>query len=88
MPKKRFRFERDDRIMSPRQIMTKFLDCNLYDFLAFSVWYFKRDMTCLTCIETRRLGSGTPPDCFKCGLPTARILRKHFGNVGENDEEI
>ena len=78
MPKKTFEFARD-RIMSPRQLGNSFLNCNLYDFLAFLVWYFKRSFTCLTCIETRKMGSGTAPDCVKCGLPTARLLRKHFG---------
>jgi hypothetical protein len=80
MPKQTFNFRKgDDRIMSPRQFCTKIMDCNLYDFLAFLVWYLKRDMTCIQCIETRNMTSGLPPDCITCGLPTARLMKRYFG---------
>jgi hypothetical protein len=43
------------------------------------VWYLKRNgMICVDCIETRSQMSGKPPDCEKCGLPTARLLKKYF----------
>ena len=68
----------DDRIMSPRQLMNKLLDSNLYDLLATAIWYAKRDITCIECIQTKALISKKPPDCDKCGLPTARLLKKYF----------
>jgi len=69
----------DNRIMSPRQLINGLLDSNLYDLLAFTVWYVKRDgITCVDCIETRAMQSGIKPNCDKCGLPTARLLKKHF----------
>jgi hypothetical protein len=69
----------DDRIMSPRQFINGLADSNLYDLMAFMVWYVKRGgITCYDCIETRVLQSGKPPNCNKCGLPTARLLKRHF----------
>ena len=69
----------DDRIMSPRQLLNGLLDSNLYDLMAFLVWYVKRDgINSYDCIETRAMQSGNPPNCEKCGLPTARLLKKHF----------
>jgi len=71
---------RDDRIMSPNDLIKGLLDANLYDLLAFLVWYVKRDgLICIECVETRSMLSGIPPNCDKCGLPTARILNKYFG---------
>ena len=72
----------DDRIMSPRQLLNGLLDSNLYDLTAFLVWYVKRDgITCVDCIETKAMQSGIKPNCDKCGLPTARLLKKHFKEV-------
>lgn len=70
----------DDRIMSPRELFNKLFDCNAYDLLAFLVWYTKRKdfRTCKDCIEWCKSSSGIKPDCSKCGLPTARLLQKHF----------
>jgi hypothetical protein len=81
MTQQTFNFrKRDDRIMSPLQLFNHFKGCNLYDFLAFMIWYFKRNgLICIECIETKKMVGNNPPDCFKCGLPTARILRKHYG---------
>lgn len=68
----------DNRIMSPRQLIDKLSNANLYDLLAFLVWYAKRDTTCIECIETKFVASKIPPDCASCGLPTARLLEKYF----------
>jgi len=80
----------DDRIMSPRLFLKYLADSNLYDLLAFMVWYLKRDgMTCIECIETRKDLSGKLPDCEKCRLPTARLLKKYFNsNLNSSDKEI
>lgn len=69
----------DDRIMSPKQMIDGLMNGNLYDLLAFLTWYVKRDgTTCIECIETRSMLSKKAPNCVKCGLPTARLLKKHF----------
>lgn len=79
----------DDRIMSPRQFISGLADSNLYDLLAFLVWYVKRDgLTCIDCIETRALMSKNPPNCEECGLPTARILKKYFSKEITDNEKI
>jgi len=81
----------DDRIMSPAQLFNYLSNSNLYDLLAFLVWYAKRNgLTCIECIETRNQMSGKPPDCEKCGLPTARLLNKYFGTtlIKSTDKEI
>jgi hypothetical protein len=80
--------ENDDRIMSPRQFIQKLSDSNLYDLLAFLVWYTKRGgITCVECIETRMMLSKIPPNCVECGLPTARLLKKHFNKGVVNNEK-
>ncbi len=79
MAENNFKRGDDDRIMSPRQLIEKLSDSNLYDLMAFLVWYAKRDgITCYDCILTRKQQSGIKPNCEKCGLPTARLLNKHF----------
>ena len=79
MTEVKFRRGDDDRIMSPRKLFNGLADSNQYDLLAFLVWYVKREgITCVECIETRAMQSKTPPNCSKCGLPTARLLKKHF----------
>ena len=69
----------DDRIMSPHQMIDGLMNSNLYDLLALLVWYTKRNgITCEECIRTRTSMSKIPPNCVKCGLPTARLLKKYF----------
>jgi len=55
-------------------------ETDLYEMLVWFSWYFdpKRKFTCKECIETRAMGSGKPPNCTLCGLPTARLLKKYF----------
>jgi hypothetical protein len=80
----------DDRIMSPCQLIDRLVNSNLYDLLAFLVWYAKRDevkITCIDCIETRKDMSNIPPDCVKCGLPTAKLLEKYF-NINPYKEKM
>lgn len=78
----------DDRIMSPHQLMENLSKSNLYDLMAFLVWYVKRDgITCIDCIEIKKDMSDIPPNCVKCGLPTARLLDKHF-NINPYKEKI
>jgi hypothetical protein len=49
------------------------------DLLIFMQWYVKRgDITCKKCIELRKSLSGNPPNCYACGLPTAKLLKQHF----------
>lgn len=68
----------DDRIMTPEKLADRLLNANLYDLVAFLVWYTKRGYTCLDCVETNTVYKKFP-NCDKCGLPTARLLKKYFG---------
>lgn len=71
----------DNRVMSPKQLIDSLLNSNLYDLMAFLIWYAKRDgITCIDCIQTRAMQTNKPPDCEACGLPTARLLKKYFKN--------
>ena len=54
------------------------LSADPLDFIIWAQWYVKRNFTCKECIETRVMSSGNPPRCDSCGLPTAKLLNKHF----------
>jgi len=63
-----------------KEIINGALQTDLYEMLVWFSWYFdpERKFTCKECIETRVMGSGKPPNCNKCGLPTAKLMKKHF----------
>jgi len=55
------------------------LKTDLYELLIWCSWYFKEGrIPCKECVEVRAMGSGKAPNCYKCGLPTARLLKNHF----------
>ena len=48
------------------------------EILYFVSWFLKRGTSCEDCILSKKLTTKRPPNCIKCGLPTARLLKKHF----------
>jgi hypothetical protein len=65
--------------MTVKELINGILRTDLYELLIWSEWYFRPSrVTCKECVEERAL-KGNVPDCVKCGLPQARLLKKHFG---------
>jgi len=62
------------------RISLGFSEFDPVDFLYFLTWYLSRPngQTCKDCILTKSMMSGKAPNCLKCGLPTARLLKKYF----------
>lgn len=53
------------------------LKTDLYELLIWTSWYFRESrVSCKECIEVRAMGRGKAPDCCKCGLPTAKLLKE------------
>jgi len=48
------------------------------EIIYFISWFLTKKMSCEDCITLKSMISGKAPNCFKCGLPTARLLKRHF----------
>jgi hypothetical protein len=64
--------------MTLKELVNGALETDLYEMLIWAKWYFGKSFSCKECIETRKMGSGKAPNCDLCGLPTAKLLKKHF----------
>jgi len=55
------------------------LKTDLYELLIWSTWYFRESrVACKECVQIKAMGKKDKPDCYTCGLPTARLIRKHL----------
>jgi len=65
--------------MTLKQLLEGILGCDPFDAIIFLQWYVtKKDLTCRDCIITSKDLAKVPPSCSACGLPTAKLLKKHF----------
>jgi hypothetical protein len=69
-----------------RDVIKGVLDADALDLLVWAQWYVSKNMTCKECLTTRAKMSKTPPSCYKCGLPCAK-LKKQFGFEGDSRNE-
>lgn len=68
------------KMVSLSKLIDGVLAADPMDLIVWLQWYVsKGNITCKHCIETMKMQGGTPPNCYKCGLPTAKLLRRHFG---------
>lgn len=49
-----------------------------YDIMIWFRWYSQKDVECIDCIKTKAMISKEKPDCEKCGLPVAILMKKYF----------
>ena len=68
-----------DGVTSLQTLIDGVLKSDPIDLVVWLQWYVaKGNITCKRCIETMKMQGGKPPNCYKCGLPTAKLLRKSF----------
>ena len=68
-------------------LLKGFKKTDWYDFYLWAAWYFRPNkISCIDCIKTRAKISGIPPDCCKCGNPTAAAMQKYFKNKGDKSD--
>lgn len=62
--------------MTPNEIFNKLINKDSYEIL---IWlqFFVNKMDCRDCIQTRKRGSGIPPDCSKC-VPASSLIKSTF----------
>ena len=72
--------------MTFNDLIKGILNTELYEALIWSTWYFRPTrVPCKECIERKAEGSGKAPDCITCGLPTAKLLKQH--NLDKGDQK-
>ena len=65
--------------MNLSELIKGALKTDLYELLIWSTWYFRESrVACKECVQIKAMGKGKLPDCFQCGLPTARLIKKHL----------
>jgi len=62
-------------------------DKDIYEMYVWANWFFRSGrVSCVECIRTRAMMSRKQPNCAKCGLPSARLIKRTFGQlVDEGD---
>lgn len=67
------------------QLIKGVLRTELYELLIWSSWYFRESrVSCKECVEVKAMGRGKAPDCYKCGLPVARLLKDKLKETDTN----
>jgi len=65
--------------MTLKDLINGALKIDLYEFLIWSTWYFRETrVSCKECVQRKAEQSGNKPDCYKCGLPTAKLIKTYL----------
>ena len=57
-------------------------DKDIYEMYVWANWFFRSGrVSCVECIRTRAMMSQKQPNCAKCGLPSARLIKRTFGQL-------
>jgi len=64
--------------MTIGELLKGVLKTDLYELLIWSEWYFRPTrVSCKECVDEKGV-KGRLPECDKCGLPSARLIKKTF----------
>ena len=64
-------------------------DKDIYEMYVWANWFFRVGrVSCVECIRTRAMMTKQPPNCAKCGLPSARLIKRTFNHLVEEAEMI
>jgi len=81
--------------MTPAELFEGFAKKDLYEMYVWVNWFFRDSrVSCVECVNTRSMISKQPPNCAKCGLPSARLIKRRFNhlkseyNYLDQEEEI
>ena len=63
-------------------------DKDIYEMYVWANWFFRETrLSCVDCVKTRSMVSDLPPNCAKCGLPSARLIKRTFFNSQYKEED-
>jgi len=72
--------------MTPKELYEVVKDKDIYEMYVWANWFFRRGrVSCVECVRTRAMLSKEKPNCVKCGLPSARLIKRTFNNHIEDD---
>jgi len=75
--------------MTPLELFKNVCEKDIYEMYVWANWFFRDSrVSCVECINTRAMLSEKPPNCAKCGLPCARLIKKTFHKEMIDHEEI
>lgn len=75
--------------MTPKELIGSILEKDMYEIYIWANWFFRPGrVSCVDCIRTRALMSKKVPNCAKCGLPSARLIKRTFKPLVEEAEEL
>ena len=73
--------------MTLKELFNGALKQDLYEILIWSEWYFRPSrVACKECVDERKV-KGSPPDCVRCGLPVARLIKNTFRKKKESTDD-
>ena len=68
--------------MTPKEMFEKFIEQDIYEMYVWANWFFRSSrVSCVECVNTKALMSEEPPNCAKCGLPSARLIKRRFNHL-------
>ena len=77
--------------MTPKELIKGILEKDIYEQYIWVNWFFRSSrVSCVDCVNARAMITHKPPNCSKCGLPSARLIKRRFNQLnGEylSDEE-
>ena len=78
--------------MTPKELFEVFESKDIYEMYIWTNWFFRPGrVSCVDCIRTRAMMSKQPPNCAKCGLPSARLIKRTFNTLvyeSEGQDEL
>jgi len=64
-------------------------DKDIYEMYVWANWFFRVGrVSCVECIRTRAMMSKQPPNCARCGLPSARLIKRTFNHLVDENNGI
>lgn len=75
--------------MTPIEFLEVIKNKDIYEMYVWANWFFRKGrVSCVECIRTRAMITKEPPNCAKCGLPSARLIKRTFSHLVEEAEMI
>ncbi len=78
--------------MTPKELLNGILEKDIYEIYVWANWFFRESrVSCVDCVNARSMISKKPPNCVRCGLPSARLIKRRFNYLKDEyqclDEE-
>ena len=62
---------------------------DIYETYVWANWFFRDSrVSCVDCVNAAALISKKPPNCAKCGLPSARLIKRRFNYLKDEYDDM